>query len=137
MKCTNCGRNEANYHYRYNVNGKVTEAHLCPDCAAKMGETVNTGDFFPDFDRMFEDMFEGFFGRGFMMPALMGPRVETRNAQAQPEIGTARPLDPVQTDELAKRRQLNALREEMHQAAEREDFEKAAQLRDQIKRLEK
>ena len=34
MKCDRCGKNEATFHYKTNINGRVTEAHLCPDCAA-------------------------------------------------------------------------------------------------------
>ena len=43
MKCTNCGKNNASYHYRYNINGTVTEAHLCPECAAKALGAVGIG----------------------------------------------------------------------------------------------
>ena len=53
MKCTNCGMNNATCHYRYNINGKVTEAHLCPDCAAKMEGKADGFDFneaFESFD---------------------------------------------------------------------------------------
>ncbi len=66
MKCTNCGMNNASYHYRYNINGKVTEAHLCPDCAAKMEGKIDGFDFneaFDSFDRIFDDMWSGFFTR--------------------------------------------------------------------------
>ena len=37
---------------------------------------------------------------------------------------------------FARIRELNALRVEMKQAAEKEDFERAAQLRDRIRQLE-
>ena len=37
MKCDRCGKNEATFHYKTNINGRVTEAHLCPDCARAMG----------------------------------------------------------------------------------------------------
>ena len=39
-------------------------------------------------------------------------------------------------DEMQKRRELNTIREQMRLAAENEDFEKAAQLRDKLKELE-
>ena len=37
MKCQNCGRNEATYYYKSSINGRVTETHLCADCARKLG----------------------------------------------------------------------------------------------------
>ncbi len=37
MKCQNCNKNEANAFVRKNINGKVTEMHLCSECAAKLG----------------------------------------------------------------------------------------------------
>ena len=37
MKCERCGRNEATFYYQSNINGRVTQVHLCPDCAAELG----------------------------------------------------------------------------------------------------
>ena len=33
MRCDRCGRNEATFYYKSNINGKVTQIHLCPQCA--------------------------------------------------------------------------------------------------------
>ena len=33
MKCENCGKNEVAFVYQSNVNGHVTEKHLCAGCA--------------------------------------------------------------------------------------------------------
>ena len=33
MKCDNCKQNEANFHSITNINGKVTEKHLCLNCS--------------------------------------------------------------------------------------------------------
>lgn len=35
MLCTNCKKNEATVFYKQNINGKVTEYSLCPECAEK------------------------------------------------------------------------------------------------------
>lgn len=139
MKCTNCGKNEANYHYTSNINGNVTERHLCSECAGKLGHEY---DLFEDMDNMFENMLSGFFGRrsmlspwgGFsrmMTPTLLMPRVEIvlKNEQ-QNAAETA--ADP----EMQKAREINMLKSQMKEAAEQEDFEKAAEIRDQIKKLE-
>ena len=37
MKCQKCGTNEANFHYTSNINGSVTEANLCSECAKVSG----------------------------------------------------------------------------------------------------
>ena len=152
MKCQHCGNREATYHYKSNVNGTITEAHLCSDCAAKLGENENV---FSQMDRMFEDMMGGFFGRtpslmsamagwrpmSFAMPAMVMPYFQIgtssgRTPEAQAEAGTqekSAEVDP----ELKKRREINMLREQMNQAVSEENFEKAAELRDKIKEIEK
>ena len=67
MKCDRCGKNEATFHYKTNINGRVTEAHLCPDCARAMGYAGSVerrmSSWFDDdwFDRPFR-MLEPFFG---------------------------------------------------------------------------
>ena len=37
MKCQNCGKNEATFYYKSNINGRVMESHLCPECARQLG----------------------------------------------------------------------------------------------------
>lgn len=36
MKCEHCGKNEVTFVYQSNVNGQVTEKHLCGECAEKL-----------------------------------------------------------------------------------------------------
>ena len=156
MKCQRCGNNEATYHYKTNVNGKITEAHLCQDCAAQLGENENV---FGQVDKMFEDMIGSFFGRssGFMpswsmrpmsfaMPAMVMPYIQIgiddgtgMNAQggAHGAAKTEQSKENSNIDpELSRRREINALREQMKQAVDEENFEKAAELRDKIKKIE-
>lgn len=155
MKCTNCGKNNAVVHYRYEVNGEATEAHLCADCARKlqperelaaMSREMFGGMLDGDF---FTSPFAGggllrsFFGRdpfeGFLPLSLFGaPRIEISFPEAsgaEAATGTAGStgVDP----ELSKRREINALREQMRAAAESEDYERAAQLRDKLREMEK
>lgn len=153
MKCTNCGKNNAVSHYRYEINGKVTEAHLCEECARKLQPEREFaamsrelfGDMGSFFDtpfmgggllRSFLDPFEGLLGGPL---SLFGaPRIEI----SFPEAGesTAKPqsaTDPLVDPELSRKREINALREEMRAAAESEDYEKAAQLRDKLREMEK
>lgn len=153
MKCENCGKNEVTFVYQSNVNGQVTEKHLCAECAEKLGYTQRLaaqsqrmirglfgGGLFDDFftpvpsllgglNRMLEDPFDDFFAD---MPALGAP------AEAKPEAPKAREtlLEQEEQNEISKKRQLNALRMEMQKAVQEENFERAAELRDQIHSLE-
>lgn len=60
MKCQKCNKNEANFHQVTNVNGVVTEKHLCSKCAKNEKEFQR--DFLEDFktDSFFEDFFSDF-----------------------------------------------------------------------------
>ena len=50
---------------------------------------------------------------------------------------TSQPINLVTLDEeLSRRREINALRAKMHRAARSEDYETAAKLRDELRRLE-
>lgn len=49
MKCENCNKREAVFHYQRTQNGKTTEAHLCRECAERMGyrSQLESEIFFP------------------------------------------------------------------------------------------
>lgn len=155
MKCNKCGNNNATFHYRANINGQTSETHLCAECAQQTGfneEMLFGSGMFGNnmfgggmFDSMFSDAYRSFLapaGRGFfsdfdrfMMPVAAIPRMEMvvrSDEEAQKEKVAVTP-DP----ELSKRRELNALREQLKSAVEAEEFEKAAELRDTIREFEK
>ena len=155
MKCQNCGKNEATFYYKSNINGSVTEQHLCSECAKALGYADNIEQSFANFGR---SMFGGFDSLFAPMPALAGnffepfeamnrsisqmfpmlgsgggPMVQT--TETTPSAANSSGNDLVSEEEhrkLNQERQLNALRNEMQQAIASENFEKAAQLRDQI-----
>ena len=153
MKCENCGKNEVNFVYQSNVNGRVQEAHLCSECAQKLGYTQAVA---AQSRRMMQGFFGGgllddffsprsgflgdsFFGENLLddffqqMPALGAAPAESGTAQETQE----KPLvEEKERSRFSRMRQLNALRLEQKAAVLREDFEKAAQLRDQIRQLE-
>ena len=143
-KCDHCKTNDASYYYRSNVNGQVSETHLCADCARELGADQN---FFAEANRMmhrFDSLFDSFlpaFGRGFsgfMMPALVMPGFGflPEAQEAGGNTATAVKQRPGVDPEMEKRRQINMLREQMNAAAAEENFEKAAELRDQIRKME-
>lgn len=150
MKCENCGKNEVTFVYQSNVNGHVTEKHLCAECAEKLGYTQKLaahsqrmmrglfgGGLFEDFpypsllgrwERLLEDPFDDFFAD---MPALGAPAEQDRPQEAQDGL-----LEQEEQEAISRTRQLNALRLELQRAVRDEDFERAAQLRDQIRGME-
>lgn len=150
MKCENCGKNEVNFVYQSNINGHVEEKHLCSACAEKLG-------YMQAVAAQSRKMMRGFFGGGllddFFSPrsALLGGSFFGENLfddffQQMPALGTAveevqepqeKPLvEEKERSRFARMRQLNALRLEQKAAVLREDFEKAAQIRDQIREME-
>jgi protein arginine kinase activator len=123
MKCDKCGKNEATFYYKSNINGKVTEAHLCADCARESEYAKEFGSgmdgfmsgFMGDFmnmDRFFSPMhsFAGsllgdgrdFFGNAFgdlnsaftsIFPSLGAAEEDT--AEQAPSGATDRPVSGV------------------------------------------
>jgi protein arginine kinase activator len=156
MKCENCGKNEVTFVYQSNLNGKITEKHLCSDCAEKLGYTQKLmansqrmmqnffgGGFFDDFfmptsrllggmDRFFgEDLFDDFFSE---MPALGAAPAEQEEQKTEQKDNL---VNQEEQSKFARMREMNALRMELRKAVHKEDFERAAQLRDQIHAMEK
>lgn len=156
MKCENCGKNEVTFVYQSNVNGRVEEKHLCAECAEKLGYTQRLaaqhqrmmqgfgslfdGGFLEDFFSpmpsllnrrgwLLEDPFDDFFAD---MPAL-GPAKQETARQEEKKDGL---VDHEEQGRFARMRQMNALRMEMKKAVHQENFERAAELRDQIRALE-
>ena len=151
MKCENCGKNEVTFMYQSNINGKITEKHLCSECAEKLGYTQKLaahsqrmmqdfgnmfgGSLFGDFftpvpslmGRMLEDPFDDFFSE---MPALCASPVEQEQQKADDLVNQE------EQSRFAYMRQMNALKMEMKKAVHQENFERAAELRDQIHQLE-
>lgn len=146
MKCENCGRNEANFIYRSSINGRTEEHHLCQACAEKLGYTRSFFDQRPS-------VMDSFFGNNSFfssMPSLMGRMLENPFDDffdEMPAIGAV-PVQEVQKERkdnllsckeqrrFSYLRQMNALKHAQKKAIHEEDFERAAQLRDEICKLE-
>jgi len=99
------------------------------------------------------DGFFPIFGRNsgfFRMPTMLGSifpfavrqymGLPAQNGECESECACETPAPENMTaevdDEMKKRRELNALREQMRIAAEKDDFEKAIELRERIKEME-
>ena len=155
MKCENCGKNEVSFVYRSSINGRTEEHHLCQACAEKLGYTqklfnrrpsmrdsfFGNDDFFGDFfspmpsllgrmNRMLEDPFDDFFAD---MPALSAAPAQQQESQEEKKDDL---VGKEEQSRFAYMRKMNALRMEMKKAVHAENFERAAQLRDEIHKLE-
>ena len=153
MKCENCGKNEVTFVYQSTINGHVEEKHLCSECAEKLGYTqrINAhsqrmmqnffgrgslfgSSFFNDFfspslmGRMLEDPFDDFFAD---MPALSAAPARQQETKKEEDL-----VEKEEQSRFSYLRQLNALKVEMKKAVHQENFERAAELRDQIHKLE-
>ena len=153
MKCENCGKNEVTFVYQSNINGHVEEKHLCSECAEKLGYTqrINAhsqrmmqnffgrgslfgSSFFNDFfspslmGRMLDDPFDDFFAD---MPALSAAPARQQETKKEEDL-----VEKEEQSRFSYQRQLNALKVDMKKAVHKENFERAAELRDQIHKLE-
>ncbi|MBR6408600.1 MAG: UvrB/UvrC motif-containing protein [Clostridia bacterium] len=161
MLCEHCGKNVANTHVKRTINGKTYEAMLCPECAAEMGfgslmGTINLGSLLgstftealsgkriaenqivcPQCGASFSDItqtgrvgcakcYEIFYDR--LVPSLQRIHGKTRHAGKLPSGAGI---------EAKRRNELDSLRQQLAQAVENQEYEKAAQLRDSIRGIE-
>ena len=130
MKCEHCGQNEATFYCRSNVNGRVSEVHLCADCAQELGYGM---DFtMPEFFSLLPRVSGGdWWGVPRFTPAA---RRALHIPPAEEEHETPL-LSPDEQKTLRRERERNALRVQLDEALDAEDYERAATLRDELRRL--
>lgn len=139
MRCQNCGNYEASFHYRSNINGEITEQHLCQECAQSMENSMFTGSMagIMPMQMQGDDFFDSFFRSTFSYPVIPGMAGGYRQV-APIRSNLEEKVIPLDAGaEIKNRRELNVLRGEMEAAIKAENFEKAAELRDEIHRKEK
>ncbi len=154
MLCEHCHTNEANFHRVQVINGARTEEHLCAQCLSAQQGAANIGSMiaalfspveyvapsaqlackrcgatpasFRQTGRLGCEQCYTDLG-GMIEPLLKRVQGRSRHTGRVPE-GVIRPApeDPVQE-----------LRKQIADAVAREDYETAAQLRDEIKKYEK
>lgn len=162
MICQECGLRPATIHLTKIVNGKKTEMHLCEECAREKGEML----FIPPlaFGNFLAGLInsEGYGGQTETEEAAKCPvcgqtyadfvhsgKLGCRSCYVQfedrlePLIRRIHGSDrhtgkvPVRTGGLVRlRREIEDLKSELSKAVIREEYERAAQLRDRIKELE-
>lgn len=162
MVCENCGSTDAVVHLTQIVNNEMSTHHLCEKCAAEKGleSTPDTSNQ-PLIDviaQMTQDTaretqasdsecsFCGLTFNGFRQTGRLGcphcyetfsdhlPRLLRRIHGSTKHVGKIYlPPDPT-ASEMEKR--LEGLRRKLERAVQSEDFERAAEIRDQIRAME-
>jgi len=167
MKCEKCNASNAVIHFTQVREGKVVSYNLCQDCAEKLGmkgakfDSINQPAFAPEaksevLNELAQDTGDGGrdvcpFCRSTMDDIKSSGRlgcsqcyfafenqvdVLLRRIQGSSfHVGrrTARPDSQAFTDQMLVRE----LKKKLTDAVKREDYERAAQLRDEIQNIEK
>ncbi len=158
MLCQKCQKNTAHVNIVKNINGNITQLHLCNECAA--GEKLH----FPSFqtDELFSAFFKGMTARPetetLRCPGCGLTYQELKNSG---KFGCSDCFhtfsgyldsmfksihgNAVHTGKIPKKaatslhqkREIEELKQKLRKAIESEQFEVAAQLRDQIRQMEK
>ncbi|MBQ6019555.1 MAG: UvrB/UvrC motif-containing protein [Clostridia bacterium] len=166
MLCQNCRRNEASTHIRRIVNGTAAEYHLCPECADKLGYASPLGglgnglgelfgSFLGDipisrlsnrvircekcgcsFDDIVKsgkvgcaDCYELYYDK--LLPSLRKIHGQTAHVGKKPRTAAETPQKTAAApDKTAE------LKQKLAEAVENQNFELAAVLRDEIRRME-
>ncbi len=158
MLCQHCGVNTATTHIRRTVNGTTEEMMLCSDCAARLG--YNQLSFFTG--GLLGSLFAGEMASSPAADAIRCPvcHISFEEIARSGKVGCAHcytkfkeRLTPTveklhgKADHVGKspvskeapppeKPLLQQLKDQLAEAIETQEFEKAAQLRDQIRELE-
>lgn len=161
MLCQSCLKNNATTHIKTMVNGETKELILCSQCAEKLGYD----NFFNDFSYGFDDFFKSILGNGSyyledplrcnkcgssfddivnlgkvgcpdcydvfydkMLPLI--ERIHGNTTHKGKSVSLKFP-------ELTKNKEIESLKKELKELIKKQEFEKAAQIRDRIKELER
>lgn len=165
MKCQSCGKKEATVRYMENINGKKQEMHFCIDCAKKLGFVnfsdmispifTNIPNFFGDFalkeelkcptcGYTFDDYTNtGLFGCQDCYDTF-GDRLDDiflklhgKNRHIKLDgRNLGKRYKKEEKKDLSKEEKLLSLKDELKELVENEEYEKAAVIRDKIKKLE-
>jgi protein arginine kinase activator len=158
MLCNNCGKEPAKIHYKEMKDNEVTEYHLCEKCAMEKGiqiphkkQPFSISNILAGMaEEIGSDMTEcrscGLTYREFRDVGRLGCSdcYEAFKEQLKPllrrihgsnvHIGKSPKLSQ---GIFEKRREIENLKITLSRSVESEDFEKAAEIRDQIRDLEK
>lgn len=148
MRCGKCGNNEAVFFYSADINGAKSQGCLCADCARSEGLTDmgfgSFGGIFSDFPAPEQALLRSFGSFGAPMRSIMAPSAVDAMAErffrVIPPVGETETESRIPADageDIRRRRETGALREQLSAAVQAEDYEKAAELRDKLRAMER
>lgn len=165
MLCQNCGKNEATTHIKQIINGDMAESHLCSDCASHLGYKdvfsgfgLNLSEF---FGGLLGDMTPSISGGKALRCAKCGssfndiardgrvgcaecyrtfydkllPSIQRIHGKIK-HSGKASAGAPEAVKVETVEDKIEKLKAAMNEAVQKQEFEEAAKLRDEIKALE-
>ena len=161
MICSHCGIKDANVHYKQIQSGKITELHLCTDCAKELGYIKQNESFF-NFGSILGDFLSapgktGATANSYRCPVcsttldkvsrtgflgcdkcyeVFAPTVETMLSKIQPSTSHKGKLSGADGKRIERDNTVKNLKEELKRAIIDENYEQAAVLRDKIKEYE-
>ncbi len=161
MLCTNCNKNNAQFHYKQIIGNKKTEHHLCTSCAQSLGFLNKTDGIF-DIGSILNDFISvpnkssmsktshsckvcgttydefrrsGLLGCDRCYDAFSGI-IETSLSQIQPSTTHKGTLGGEAGKRIERENEITSLKDELKKAIIDERYEDAALIRDKIKKLE-
>jgi len=163
MLCQICGKNQATVHYTKIINGNIEELHLCDECAMHNKEIEFDSTF--SFHKLLSGLMDNLQGevpykevKTYKCPFCGMDYVQFRQTG---KFGCAQCYEtfkpklkalfrsihghdkhvgkvPVRANtQVAKKRRIQKLKEQLNELVAKEEFEEAAKVRDKIKELEK
>ena len=165
MLCQKCGKHEATTHIKQVINGEFTEMYLCSDCAEKSGYTDSFSGFGFDLSNFFSSFFSqpkysleskqvercpkcGTSFREIVKSGKIGcadcyekfydllvPSIQRIHGKTQHNGKVIDVIHDERKEETAEEK-IAKLKNKLQKAIEEQEFELAAQLRDEIKALE-
>ncbi len=159
MLCEKCGQHQATTHIQKTVAGVSEEHHLCASCAAQLGYshfTFDIGDLWPSLfggnkanitaaekgkrcegcGSSFADFLRtkraGCSGCYTAFKEQLAPSLERMHGRVSHTGKTPRGA----SQKARAKEKLLTMKKEMAEAASQQDYERAALLRDEIKRME-
>jgi len=158
MKCENCGEREATVHYTEIEDGEKKEIHLCDECYREKLAPVQK---MVDFTQVLQKLLQGAIRDHTAVGGAICPSCGMSLAEfrASGRFGCPNDykvfsdqlkplLEKIQHDvrhvgkvpvhageELREKNELVRLRRELERAVQREEYERAAQVRDEIRKL--
>lgn len=163
MLCQICNKNQATVHYTKIINGNIEELHLCDECAVnnKEFDFDSTFSFHKLLSGLMDNIQEGtshkekktincpFCGMDYVKFRQTGKFgcaqcYVTFKSNINPLLKSIHGHDrhigkvPIRANtQVAKQKKIQKLREQLNELVAKEEFEKAAKVRDRIKEIEK